>query len=126
MAMLDEEGEHYRCDRCGAEYDYDQEKHDIEKFWGWTIFNNRPKPRFADFCHKCAKEVTPLVYALRDVDELTIYVNKLERAINEKRRKTRNDRPTAHDACECCKGCTQRRPGHRQSDSFAQAGEEHF
>jgi DNA-directed RNA polymerase subunit RPC12/RpoP len=85
MAILDKEGERIRCDRCGAEFLYDDDFHNFRWVFVDRIFYRRPKPDLPVFCSKCAKEVAPLVYALRDVDELKLYVNNLERAINEKR-----------------------------------------
>lgn len=108
MAMLDEEGERYRCDRCHSEYEYSDEVHDIRAFWDFDVFFGIGKPVLPDFCYGCAKKVTPLVYALRDVVELKSFVNKLERAINDNKRRTKNNRPTANDACECCERCLKR------------------
>jgi hypothetical protein len=127
MAMLDEEGAHYKCDRCGAEYEYDDEAHSFIFNFVHGIFRQRPHPDLPDFCQKCAKEVVPLVYALRDADELKLFVNNLERAINEKRREgNKNNRPTSDDVSQCRERCTQRRFGYRSSHSASQAGEEHF
>jgi hypothetical protein len=84
MTMLDEEGCRFRCDRCECEYLYNEEKSDIDWFWGYVVFYNRHKPKFPDLCQRCSKEVTPLVHSLREIVELKMAANKLERAINEK------------------------------------------
>lgn len=99
MATLDGvEGEHCRCDRCKSEFHpYESDEWiRIHELWD-RLFYRRPKRPLGDFCLQCAKEVTPLVYALRDADECILYVNKLGRAIDEKRR-TQNDRPTQDHA----------------------------
>lgn len=87
MTILDGElGEVIRCDRCRKVHDYDHSDFEIRlNIWG-PLFKGRPWPDFGgDFCEECAKEITPLVFQLRDVDELKLFVNKLERAIREKR-----------------------------------------
>lgn len=117
--------DHYKCDACGKDYVYDDALYEVCGHWHGMWKRRQDKQEIPDFCHACAPGKEGFVRALRDTLELRTAVNKLERAINESR-KTRNHRPTAHDAGECGKGCAQRRFGHRQSDCLAQAGEEHF
>ena len=76
-----------KCDRCGKVEQTKDETLDLcGSVWDREIFAKRPKPNIGVFCYECAKAITPMVYALRDVDELKLYVNNLERAINEKRK----------------------------------------
>ena len=131
-------GDWIRCDICGKIeqlYDFDldafTEKGDREFTLRMEVDELYKQVRKGDIpkcmCVECFERAMPSIYKLRDVIELDIYVNKLKGAINEKRKQgTQDNRTTAHDACECCKGCAQRRPRHRQSDCFTQAGEEHF
>lgn len=85
-----------KCDRCGkiidtrtieGDNEYDK-AFSIKRFWWREIFFKRPKDDAicADYCYECAKEVTGIVYELRDVDELRLYVNKLRRAIDERKK----------------------------------------
>lgn len=115
-----------KCDRCGKIEDTMDETLDLCRMWKIEIFANRPNPKLGVFCYECAKAITPMVYMLRDVDELRLYVNNLERAINEKRKQRNQDhRPTTDDACQCCERCPQRRLGHRACNGTTQAGEKH-
>lgn len=72
----------------------------ITSYWRGEIYAKRHKDFFhhATYCKACAVHLTPYVYRMRDIDELTMYVNKLERAIREKR--TQNNRAIAPNACE--------------------------
>jgi hypothetical protein len=100
MARLDEDGIKYKCDRCGTEYLYNDDNLKFQQYLVRPLFYRRPTPDIPDFCNKCEKDVIPLVHALRDVDELKYYVNKLERAINAKRKqRIENYRATARNAC---------------------------
>ena len=74
-----------KCDRCGKVENTKDETFDVKREWD-KIFYRRPQPRIGVLCYECSKAVTPLVYVLRDIDELKLYVNKLERAINDKRK----------------------------------------
>ena len=104
-------GEITKCDRCGEVERTKDETFEIRSLWDREIFYRRPKPDIGVLCCECSKAVTPLVYALRDIDELKLFVNNLERAINEKRKQgNKNHQTTAHHACECCERCAQRRP----------------
>ena len=74
MTRDGDEGQLLTCDRCRVDYDYDDDNgkmHEITNYWCYEIFNNLQKPRclWGDFCTKCATEMTPFVYALRDVVE---------------------------------------------------------
>jgi hypothetical protein len=83
------------CDRCGFMHHYTEGGMDIAHVWRYEIFFKRPKPSvlYSDFCKSCAIAITPIVYLLRDVDELWFYVNKLKRTINEhKRNENKNNR----------------------------------
>lgn len=87
MACLDIEGMYYKCDRCFSEYEFEQGV--SSKSCGWPLMDHlyarRIRPNLGDFCNKCADEVAPLLYKLRDIDELRTCVNKLKGVINEKR-----------------------------------------
>jgi hypothetical protein len=91
------------CDRCKAREHYEP-GHEIAAYWLSEIFYKRHKPDAIQgtFCKRCAVLMTPWVYKLRDIDELTMYVNKLERAIREKR--TQNNRATSPNAGERSQG----------------------
>lgn len=96
----DEEALVIRCDRCGEEeWDFGGDSPETGTGYRYevvyrNIFFRRPKMAVEyDFCLKCAKEVVPFYWKLRDIDETNIYINKLKRAINERRR-TKNDGPT--------------------------------
>ena len=91
MAVLDgDKGELIKCDRCGTVFDISKPPGlwlwavDEYEMWDCKIFFTRPKPNLGDFCKPCAVEITPLIHALRDIDELGRSVNKLERAIRAK------------------------------------------
>lgn len=85
MAMLDEDGYFMRCDRCKSVYSPDDKNFDFYVFVR-EIFFKRHKPDLGDFCNPCQKKIAPMVPVVRDVDELKLFVNNLERAINEKRK----------------------------------------
>jgi hypothetical protein len=114
-----------KCDRCGAIENYEM-SYEIQEYWMREIFFRRPKQDFhyQTFCKACAVLLTPYVYRLRDIDELTLYVNKLKGAINEKR--TKNNWATPNAFSERCEGRTQWRSRDSESRSDSQAGEEHF
>ena len=78
MTILDGTiGNVIRCDRCQKIHDHENSDWSIRStLWYDIIFNNRRKPDIhADFCRECAIEVTPLVYHLRDIDELELFIN---------------------------------------------------
>lgn len=91
-SLDDVDGEITKCDRCWIIEETDERTLDIEHFWKFTIFRGRMKPDFGVFCYECAKKITPLIYSLRDIDELSLYVNRLKGEINVKRR-NQNNRP---------------------------------
>ena len=109
-----------RCDRCGKVHDFENSDFKIkQEIWWSSIFKKitRPDCLVIDFCKECAIDLTPLVYQLADVMELKMYVNKLERTINETRKqRTKNHWATTDDASECRQRCPQRRLGHRSCD----------
>lgn len=91
------------CDRCGAR-EHMALSSNITSYWRGEIYAKRHKDFFhhATYCKACAVHLTPYVYRMRDIDELTMYVNKLERAIREKR--TQNNRATSANAGERSQG----------------------
>lgn len=91
------------CDRCKTREHYEA-GHRITDYWRSEIYFKRHKDFFhhATYCKACAVHLTPYVYRMRDIDELTMYVNKLERAIREKR--TQNNRATSPNAGERSQG----------------------
>ena len=122
MALLDEEGYFYKCDRCSIDFEFEQGVHDTGSFWPLLdhLYERRPNPKLGDFCLKCADEVAPLLYALRDIDEVTTFANKLMKAIYEKRKQgNQNNRPTEGDACRCRKKCFEWKSGYREGNSIA-------
>ena len=100
MHISSDTDDRLKCDRCGSIFLYDDEIFQFTDFVDSTLFRRRPKPSLPDLCLPCAKEVSPLIYALRDIDELTLFVNNLERAINGKRKQgTQDNRATENNAC---------------------------
>lgn len=92
--IIDEAGDYIKCDRCGAEFHFDDNNGAFMEFWHfirYVLFSgkHKPKPDY-DFCFKCSKEVTPIYYALRDIEELKSYINKLEKAIKNAKRNKNN------------------------------------
>lgn len=75
-----------KCDRCAIIEETKKETINLKDFWRYVIFRNRQNPDIGVFCYECAKAITPMMYVLRDADELRLYVNKLGRAISEKRK----------------------------------------
>ena len=113
------------CDLCGKAYVYDDALHEISGHW-WGLWRGRKDGFVPDYCHECAPKNEGLVYALRDIAELKTFVNKLERAINEKRKQgTQNNRTTASDAGECSERGDEWRSGYRAGYRAAQVGKEH-
>ena len=96
-SLDDVRGEITKCDRCGVIEKTDDRTSDITCFWRWTIFRGRMMPDFGVFCYECAKKITPVIQTLRDIDELSLYVNRLKGAINVKRR-NQNNRPASRNA----------------------------
>lgn len=86
-----------KCDRCYCIEKTNEKVFSIYGFWDRVIFARRQRPQLGVFCFKCANEITPMIYVLRDVDELKLFVNKLERAINEKRKQRAENNRTAKD-----------------------------
>lgn len=80
----DYRGEITKCDRCGKVERTKDETLDVLVLWD-RVFYRRSTPDLGVLCFECSKAVTPLVYTLRDIDELKLFVNNLERAINGKR-----------------------------------------
>ena len=93
-------GEVMQCDRCGKieHWNTDSKVLDIRDFWSGKLFFNRPKPDIPLTCYQCSLAINPLVYALRDIDELTLYVNRLEKVIkNEQyKKRSKDDRAIAN------------------------------
>ena len=114
-----------KCDKCGAIEHADVAK-EILDYWSDNIFFGRHKQDFhhQTFCKRCAILLTPYVYRLRDIDELTMYVNKLKKAIHEKR--TENNRSIAVNAGDSMQRRSKWGSGYRESREAAQIGEEHF
>ena len=80
-----------KCDRCGKIEQTQDETLLIQNHW-YGLFYRLPK-RYLEiidaFCLECTQAVTPLIYRLRDIDELDLSLNKLTRAINERRKQQR-------------------------------------
>lgn len=129
MTVLDDSiGEHLRCDRCGVEFNGDDDYYENVYFpyknWLRTLFEGRPDcPTYPDFCRTCYQKLIPTFLKLRDVSELRLYVNLLERAIRE--RKRQNNRATTDDASQRSKSSIERRHGHRSSNCSTQISKEH-
>jgi len=88
-----------KCDRCSKVEKTTDKIWEIIDMWDYKIFKNRPKIKLGVFCLACAVEITPMIYVLRDVDELNLFANNLNRAINEKRKqRTENNRSVKDDA----------------------------
>ena len=125
MARLDEEGFYYQCDRCKSNFAMDYDNDDCggvhSEAYCWPlldhIYAGRVRPNLGDFCLNCAYDIAPLLHALRDIDELTTFANKLMKAINEKRKSgNQNNRTTEAIACQCCQKCLGRKFGYRESN----------
>ncbi len=78
-------GEITKCDRCGKIEKTKEESLDIDFLWK-NIYFGIKEPNLGIFCLECSKAITPLVYSLRDIEELKRFVNKLKRTIDEKRK----------------------------------------
>jgi hypothetical protein len=120
-----------KCDRCAVEYLGDDSDYEIRyEIWNRNIFYGVGKTFLPenDLCKKCAVEITPLIYRLRDIYELQTFTNKLQKAIYDKRKQQRdsNNWATSDNVSERRKGCIERRLGYRQSYSTSQTCEEHF
>jgi hypothetical protein len=87
VPYLDKEGEVLKCDRCNLVENYSEELFEIHHFWNFVIFKGKHKPDFGLFCLDCSKKITPLMYQLRDICELQLFVNNLWRKTNEQRKK---------------------------------------
>jgi len=126
-----------KCDNCGfVERIFDEninssigrgeETHRLENEIR-NLFRGVRKPDIPDvLCVDCLKKVMPNLHKLRDVIELDIFVSRLGKAINEKRKqRTENNGPIKDNACECCKRCPKWRLRYRTCNSTSQAGKEH-
>ncbi len=130
MTRDGDEGQLLTCDRCRVDYDYDDDNgkmHEITNYWCYEIFNNLQKPRclWGDFCTKCATEMTPFVYALRDVVETERFNNKLLKAIREQKRNSDN-RTNARTAGKGDAGCVRREPERGQGASYPQTHKNYY
>lgn len=102
---LDDEGDLVKCDRCGKVHHHDDGDFDLRyQIWCGVIFKGVHHTwihNLGDFCKECAATITPLIWQLRDVYELTHYAGNLKRAIYEKRKQgTQNNRTTDAKAKE--------------------------
>jgi hypothetical protein len=102
IVRRDEEGDFYQCDRCKINFSiYFDEEYDegvTPSHWPLLehLYAKRQKPNVGDFCKKCEREIRPLIFILRDIDEVTTFLNKLKKAINEKRNQgNKNNRSVA-------------------------------
>lgn len=125
-------GQLLTCDRCKVDYDFDDDdamgfktKYNL---WKWEIFKGiqQPKCLWGDFCSKCATEMTPFVYALRDVVETERANNKLLKAIREQRANNQNDRSTARPTGESHAGCVRRATEPRKGACNQQAFKNYY
>ena len=75
-----------------------------------SLFTGVRSPGLPDvLCIECMKKLMPNIYELRDAIELDIFVDRLGRAINEKRRHgIKNHWATADAACKRCEKCSKR------------------
>ena len=120
MSMLDEDGYFWKCDRCSITFEFEQGVHSTSRHWPLLqhLYAGRIGPDLGDFCLKCADEIAPLLYALRDIDEVTTSANKLMKVINEKRKQRNQDnRPIEGIACQCCTKCFEWKSGYRESNN---------
>ena len=120
MSMLDEDGYFWKCDRCSITFEFEQGVHSTSRYWPLLqhLYAGRIGPDLGDFCLKCADEIAPLLYALRDIDEVTTSANKLMKVINEKRKQRNQDnRPIEGIACQCCTKCFEWKSGYRESNN---------
>lgn len=100
---LDDTGDFIKCDRCGAAVAFEESAQHPDpwdgSYWDlWReVFRGRQLWRHigGEYCKPCARIMTPWVFKLRDVDELQLFVNKLGRAINEKRGQRNKDNGAA-------------------------------
>lgn len=83
----EDHGTYLRCDICKKVEECTDEHFNV-KFHIWKpAWRGRSMPETGILCLACMKRVTPLVcITLRDIDELNLHINKLRKAINEKRR----------------------------------------
>lgn len=75
--------------RCGCAACVESEKaFDIRRYWDGVIFKGVNSAGvgwgFQDLCSRCAIEITPLIWRLRDIKELNIFNYRLQKAINER------------------------------------------
>lgn len=124
-------GEIRKCDRCGKVEKYEDDKElycksfECDDFWQRTIFRGRQMEIFGDFCFSCMKKMTPIVFQLRDIDELTLFVNYLGRAINEKNReRNQNDWRAENSTSRYYQACNERLNNYRESHCDAQISKE--
>lgn len=122
MTVLNEQDEIgpwvVKCDMCGVTEIDDGSGTErgitsLREDWLF-IFKQRPKPDFFadDFCDECANKLAPWVWQLRDIDELRLFVNKLERAIKDvEKLRNQNDGTTTHHVGERGQGRVERRLG---------------
>lgn len=107
--ILDDDGWITKCDRCGLVNDLShirgeflsyipwcgceaciegEKAFDIRSLWDNVIFKGVSmagvKCGFQHLCSRCAIEITPLIWRLRDIKELNIFNYRLQKAINER------------------------------------------
>lgn len=112
-----------RCSRCGVvgtDVHYSEMIDEIDDIWKGRRF---PGALMGFFCPKCVTEILPHVWKLRDVDELSLYVNKLKRVINETLG-TQNNRANARTSRKRNQGGNERGSSHRPSHRTPQIIEE--
>jgi hypothetical protein len=102
------------CDRCGSR-EHSQHSAEIQDFWRYEIFHKLHKDFFHTdvYCKKCAIHLTPYVYRMKDIRDLSTYVNKLERNIREKR--IENNRATSYHVSKCSQSSVEWGLGNQQS-----------
>lgn len=86
----------WQCDRCGRVLDEDKDEEEVsqvyERFFAWKYDVFKCRNTYlpdADFCLACWDTLTPVFWDLRDVAELCYMVNKLKRAIYERKKATK-------------------------------------
>lgn len=78
-----------QCDRCKKIFSERDLFGGQQEIWCWEIFKDRPNywvPCHQSFCVQCGEEMTPYIWALKDIYELHLFCRKLESAIKQKRK----------------------------------------
>jgi hypothetical protein len=121
------------CVLCGKKGFYDYNKSGTggglrhrSTLWA-RIFHSRQVHEFQcdTFCDSCASKLPKYILRFRDIDELNFHVNKLQRAIYERKR-NQDNWPTSDNARQRSQRSAEWRSGYREGYRSAQAGEKHL